>query len=252
MKKALALFAVMALALCFLSAALAEEIPIREILAVYCSSDGQLIPDEDNSEEPKETVIYLYTDRTYTLYSMDNGRLEVYSEGDFTINFDWYAEWDFNSAHNMTLHVRKINLGGRGLADADLSYDLDLNTIVDYCLYPDNIADDRELRAVYMQADKQLLVRTDGTEEYLPTVWFYYSDGTFEQFVVHSELPDMLFSSGDYKTSDSTFSDGAVLTVHRIRKYQDGTGLAPYDSLHDYEPIGMGFVRIYPDADSAR
>jgi len=251
MRKALALFTAIVLMLCAFSTAPAEEIPVREILAVYCSSDSQFIPDEDESEEPKNTVIYLYTNYTYTLYTMDNGRLEVYSEGDFTINFNWGAEWDFNAAHNMTLHTRKINLDGRGLTDTDLVYDLDLNTIVDYCLYPDNTAEDQELLAAYMQADKQLFVRTDGSQEYLPTVWFYYSDGTFEQFVVHNELDDVLFSTGDYKTSDSTFADGAVLTVHRTQKYQDGTGLAPYDSLHDYEPISMGFVRIYPDNGSA-
>ena len=46
--------------------------------------------------------------------------------------------------------------------------------------------------------------------------------------------------------SGGAFKKESVLTLHRTKKYQDGTGLADYDSTHDYVIGELGFVRIYP------
>ena len=96
-----------------------------------------------------------------------------------------------------------------------------------------------------MQMDKQKLVKTDGTEEYLPTIWLYYDDGTFEQYAVIDGVNDILFSRGDYSVTSDSFANDYVLTIHRTQKYQDGTGLTDYDSTHDYVLGELGFIRIY-------
>ena len=85
-----------------------------------------------------------------------------------------------------------------------------------------------------MQVDKQKLVRTDGSEEYLPTIWFYYNDGSFQQYAVVDGQNNVLFSCGDYSVTDPAFTEGAVLKIHRTQKYQDGTGLTDYNSTHEY------------------
>ena len=98
-----------------------------------------------------------------------------------------------------------------------------------------------------MQVDKQKLVKADGSEEYLPTMWFYYDNGTFEQYALIDGHDDVLFSSGDYSITDPSFADASVLTLHRTQKYQDGYGLSDYDSTHDYVIDELGFIRIFPN-----
>ena len=229
----------------------AEDIASRDILAVYSCPNSQITTNADDSKELADTVIYLYTDAAYVQYILHEGRYEIYSMGDFSVNFGWDdVEWGVGEPHIMTIHVTKLHQADHELLDVDLSYDVDLDRTDDYCLYPDNIREDAKLVAAFMQADKQRLVRTDGTEEYLPTMWFYYDDGTFQQYALNNDEEDVLFSTGDYSMSNGGFTDaGAILTLHRSQKYQDGVGLADYDSTHDYEIGSLGFIRIYPESD---
>ena len=100
-----------------------------------------------------------------------------------------------------------------------------------------------------MQVDKQKLVKADGSEAYLPTLWFYYDDRSFRQFAVTEGNENVLFSCGNYTVTDGVFTDESVLTIHRTKKYQDGIGLADYDSIHDYLIGDLDFIRVYPRAD---
>ena len=121
---------------------------------------------------------------------------------------------------------------------------------MEYCLYPDNTNPDQQLAAAFMQVDKQKLVKADGSEVYLPTLWFYYDDGSFRQFAVTEGNENVLFSCGNYTVTDGVFTDESVLTIHRTQKYQDGIGLADYDSTHDYLIGELDFIRIYPKVDT--
>ena len=58
---------------------------------------------------------------------------------------------------------------------------------------------------------------------------------------------NVLFSSGDYSTTDGFVSNESVLTIHRTKKYQDGKGLADYESEHDYVIDDLEFIRVYPE-----
>ena len=120
---------------------------------------------------------------------------------------------------------------------------------MEYCLYPDNTNPGQQLVAAFMQVDKQKLVRADGSEAYLPTLWFYYDDGSFRQFAVTEGNENVLFSCGNYTVTDGVFTDESVLTIHRTQKYQDGIGLADYDSTHDYLIGELDFIRVYPKVD---
>ena len=107
---------------------------------------------------------------------------------------------------------------------------------------------DKDIVAAFMQVDKQKLVKRDGTETVLTTMWFYYEDGTFQQFALSEGGEDILFSEGTYSVSNGSFVDkDSVLTIHRTKKYQDGEGLAPYDSTHDYVIGDLEFLRVYPE-----
>ena len=117
---------------------------------------------------------------------------------------------------------------------------------MEYCLYPDNTNPDQQLVAAFMQVDKQKLVKADGSEAYLPTLWFYYDDGSFRQFAITEGSENVLFSCGNYTVTDGVFTDESVLTIHRTQKYQDGIGLVDYDSTHDYLIGELDFIRVYP------
>ena len=194
-------------------------------------------------------MIYLYQDLSYVQYVNHDNHYEIYSEGSFELNFDWTEHgWEEQTPHILTLNVRQIHEADHQLKFTDATYDVNLDNLTDYCLYPDNIRTDLKLVAAFMQVDKQKLVKQDGSEEYLPTMWFYYNDGSFQQYAILGNAEQVLFSSGEYSVTNDEFMKQSVLTIHRTKKYQDGKGLADYDSTHDYVIGELDFIRIYPDA----
>lgn len=235
-------------------ASYAESEQVKEILAVYSCPETQIITDKNNSKELVDTVIYLYTDFTYIQYVIHDNRYEVYSEGTFRLNFDWKEKgWQFVSPHIITIHAETIHQADHQLDTDSLNYDINLDNVANYCLYPDNVRTDLKLAAAFMQVDKQKMEKSDGTVLYLPTMWFYYDDHSFQQYVLLDEQEDLLFSTGEYTISEGGFAaEGSVLTLHRTQKYRDGEGLAAYDSTHEYEIGSLGFIRIYPDLEISK
>ena len=225
-----------------------ELIKEPEIIAVYSCPAAQIITNDDSTKELADTVIYLYNDLSYVQYVDHDNRYEVYSEGSFEVNFDW-SELDREEQipQILTLNVQQIHDTDHQLKFTDATYDIDLKKVADYCLYPGNIRTDLKLVAAFMQVDKQKLVKQDGSEEYLPTMWFYYDDGSFQQYAILNEEEQVLFSSGEYSVTNDEFMNQSVLTIHRTKKYQDGKGLSDYDSTHDYVIGELDFIRIYPN-----
>ena len=199
---------------------------------------------ESGKTNDTDTFVYIYGDGAYHQYVVHDGQLEPYSEG--TCELD--GELNADGPVIVTFHVDKMHQEGHGLGDVDFSYDVDLSKEGDFCLYPAGDNSDKDVVAAFMQVDKQKLVKQDGTEAMLTTMWFYYGDGTFQQFALSENGDDVLFSEGVYSVSNGSFVDkDAVLTIHRTKKYQDGEGLAPYDSTHDYVIGDLEFLRIYPE-----
>ena len=218
-----------------------------EILAVYSCPNTQIITESDQSKDLVDTVIFLYQDYSYVQYVNHESRYELYSKGTFELTFDWEEPgWQDLAPHILTVHPQQIHTADHQLEDTDLSFDINLDRVMNYCLYPDNVRTDLKLVAAFMQVDKQKLVKKDGSEEYLPTIWFYYNDGSFQQYAVIDGQEDVLFSCGDYSVTDDVFAPDSVLTLHRTQKYQDGVGLSEYDSMHDYVVGELEFILIYP------
>ena len=217
---------------------------MAKIAAIYSASQSQIVTDANGSKANADTFVYLYENGAYRQYVDHDGQLEPYSEGTCELN----GELDAGGPVIVTFHVSKLHQGDHELGDVDVSYDVDLSKEGDFCLYPAGDNSDKDVVAAFMQVDKQRLVKQDGTEAMLTTMWFYYGDGTFQQFALSEGGDDVLFSEGTYSVSNGSFADkGAVLTIHRTKKYQDGEGLAPYDSTHDYVIGDLEFLRIYPE-----
>ena len=115
MKKWIAFLATIVL-LCVGCAAVAEENPKAEILAIYSCPDTQIITGEDQSKELADTIVFLYRDLTYTQYINHNNRYEIYSTGTFAVNFDWTKEgWQYEEPHILTVHVQQLHAADHGL-----------------------------------------------------------------------------------------------------------------------------------------
>ena len=217
---------------------------MAKIAAIYSAPQSQIVTDENGSKTTADTFVYIYDDGTYRQYVDHDGKLEPYSEGTCELN----GELDTSKPVIVTFHVERLHQGDHGLKEVDLTYDVNLSNDNDFCLYPIEGNSDQEIVAAYMQVDKQKLVKEDGDETWLTTMWFYYADGTFEQFALSEDGHDIAFSEGVYSFSKGSFAEeGSVVTLHRTKKYQDGKGLATYDSTHDYEINSLGFLRVYPE-----
>lgn len=113
-----------------------------------------------------------------------------------------------------------------------------------------NEGDERLVAAVFTKDDGQLYIEKDGDREYLDTMWVYYTDGTFEQYVEGDDDNLLLFSTGTYKLDggDFVFDEGEVdygdITIERDKKYQNGK-LSGYSSSHTYDLGSLGFVQLY-------
>ena len=217
---------------------------MAKIAAIYSAPQSQIVTDENGSKAIADTFIYIYENGSYRQYVDHDGQLEPYSEGTCELN----GELDTSGPVIVTFHVNKAHQGDHELGDVELSYDVDLSKEGDFCLYPVGDNSDKDVVAAFMQVDKQKLVKRDGSETLLTTMWFYYEDGAFQQFALSEGGEDILFSEGAYSVSNGSFVDkDSVLTIHRTKKYQDGEGLAPYDSTHDYVIGELEFLRIYPE-----
>ena len=203
-----------------------------EIAAIYAAVIGKTF-----------SILYFYKDNGYRQYMVDGGIIRPYTEGGY------YGDVEGGSAKStdIEINVKKFYDEDGTLNDVRVFYLIDRSSKESFRLFPIKANKDKNIVAAFMQADKQKLVKTDGSEEMLTTMWFYYDDNTFEQYALVDDENSVLFSSGDYTVSEGFVKASSVLTIHRTKKYQDGKGLANYESEHDYVIGELEFIRVYPE-----
>ena len=211
-----------------------------EIVAIYSAPQVQ---DTYSNTDNNTTIIYFYEDNTYRQYILQEGKILPYTEG--AIRSD--EPVDFMKNTPVMIDVKGYYKNGKKLTDVRVSFYVDLKDKEAYRLYPIKANRDKEVVAAFMQADKQKLVKADSSVEMLTTMWFYYEDGTFEQYALIDNEQNVLFSSGDYSIKGDFSTKKSVLTIHRTKKYKDGKGLSDYESEHDYEIGALEFIRVYPE-----
>ncbi|WP_297698461.1 hypothetical protein [uncultured Fibrobacter sp.] len=211
-----------------------------EIVAIYSAPQVQ---DTYSNTDNNTTIIYFYEDNTYRQYILQNGEILPYTEG--SIQSD--EPVDFMKNEPVMINVDGYYKDGKELTDVRVSFYVDLEDKEAYRLYPIKANKDKEVVAAFMQADKQKLVKADSSVEMLTTMWFYYEDGTFEQYALIDNEQNVLFSSGDYSIKGNFSTKNSVLTIHRTKKYKDGKGLSDYESEHDYEIGALEFIKVYPE-----
>ena len=217
------------------------------IAAIYCAARSQIVTDKEGNRSYADTVIYIFTNGVFRQYIMQKGRITLYSEGICELD----GELDLSGPVVVTMHVKKIRVSDKEYTDIDAFYDVSLTDRKDYCLYPVNAGEDADVAAAFMHAEAQPFVQEDGTRITLPTMWFYFADGTFRQFALINEKEDVLFSTGSYTIDGDFRDDSATVHIARDHKYFAIKGLDEYESAHDFtigEITGaMGFTRIFPE-----
>ena len=245
MKKLLAIVLVCLLLAAAAPAAFAESSAIR---AVYALPVPELLPEAEFSGDPADSLVFFYEDGSFRHYVLHDGKNGLLSEGSYVTD----GGAAFTKASVLSLSFSMPRPEGPASAGAGIRRELKLSELEKYRLYPADGDRGVSVAAVFMQPAMQKLVRKDGTEVMLSTLWIYFDNGTFRQYAQIPGTGEVLFSSGDYSVTDGFVSSGAdadsVLTLHRTQKYADGTGLTAYDSTHDYVISELGFFRVYPPA----
>ncbi len=106
----------------------------------------------------------------------------------------------------------------------------------------------KHVLSLFVGDNRQPYPADDGSEQYLDTVWLYYSDTTFDQYAILPDGKVAYFSTGLYKLSDKkerVVLPGKEFTLHRTKKYQKGEGLVSYHSTHVYQKELDDFVLVY-------
>ena len=111
-----------------------------------------------------------------------------------------------------------------------------------------SIAETKSVEAVFVKDYAQLFTQADGSLTMLDTAWLYYSDMTFEQYVIIDDQVT-LFSQGTYHLEDGSdfdLSNSAhdLVLITRTSKYNAQDGLQPYNSQHVYDLNKIGYEQI--------
>lgn len=211
-----------------------------EIVAIYSAPQAQ---DTYSKTDDNTTILYFYEDNTYRQYILQDGKIRPYTEGSFHSE----EPVDFSKNEPIMIDVKGYYKNEKELTDVRVSFYINLKDKEAYRVYPIKANKDKEVVAAFMQADKQKLVKADSSVEMLTTMWFYYEDGSFEQYALIDNEENVLFSSGDYSINGDFSAKESVLTIHRTKKYKDGAGLSDYESEHDYIIGDLEFIRVYPE-----
>ena len=235
----LAVAAVLAL-LSFIPVALAEDTD-AEIISIFSIPGIDISASLTGAETKVDTTVYLFEDGSFLQYLANEAEDILLSSG----HFDKIGEFDLEKPLTGILTIDKVYQGSSEYLDLGLTTGVSFSDLKDYCLHL--TGKDPGLVAAFTRASAQKLIRSDGTEEYLTTTWLYYEDGTFKQFAAVDGEGEVLFSGGDYLINGDFDDPSSILTLHRTQKYQDGVGLAAYDSVHDYVIGELDFLRVFPN-----
>ena len=222
-----------------------------EVAAMFAAADIQPYTEADGNMKMLDSIWIYFTNGTFEQFADVDDSVRLFSAGTYELLNEANFVYENSDAGNGQIVIRREKkLNANGLEDYQSERIYDLGTLGFTQLYAPN--HDRNVAAVFYGCDKQPYVESDGDQEMLDTWWVYYTNGTFEQFAIVEDVPAkkvVLFSEGEYQLREgSSFAyenaeDTYYITIHRTAKYSQG-GLAPYDSVHDYELGALGFVRI--------
>ena len=177
-----------------------------------------------------DTLWVYYSDGTFEQFAAIDDQLVLFSKGTYAFAEDGDFIYEVDETDHGDIIITRTHKyqAGAGLDAYESEHTYDLGTLGFDPLYA-FIPDGKLVRVLFYGDDKQPYVESDGDEEMIDTEWFFYSDGTFEQY---GEIDDqiVLFSTGTYELSDGADfvyedDDNGQITINRDQKYQAGSGL---------------------------
>ena len=232
-----------------ISAAADTEVEPVEIAAVYAQQEKQPFTAEDGSIEFLDTIWFYLNDGNFVQYAFLDDEPVVFSTGTYSLrNGGSFVPAD-DGGNNGDLVIRRKAkyAAGEGLAEYSSKHSYSMDKLGFQQLF---YAGDKgkRIEAVFAGCEKQPF----GEDRMLDTYWFYYSDGSFEQYACIGSDP-ILFSEGTYSLSEGANflyveneTDCGTITITRTMKFQEGLNYAEYDSEHTYDLNSLGFARLSP------
>ncbi len=254
MKKSMLLAVAMTLVICLLSVscatkALPEKDEERTVVAVFAKEDAQAYTYSDGERDYLDTLWVYYSDGTFRQYAELGDDVVLFSCGTYSlVDGDFIYGSDEEDFGDIVIKRERKYVNGE-LTDYSSEHTYDLGSLGFVQLYAYG-TDPSSVEAVFYGLDKQLLVNTEGENDFLDTCWIYYSDMTFEQYaVVGDEM--VLFSRGTYSFADDgdfiyemDGDDYGDIVISRTHKYSTSDGLVEYQSSHVYDLGSLGFEQI--------
>ncbi len=164
------------------------------VLATYAAPEAQIFTTLTGEKTKLNSFWMFYSDDSYEQYAKLENGYEVFSSGTYAVEKDG----------SYVLHrTEKYNAQG-GLTEgvADLGFD---PVRQGYAWISLEEAEEKEVFSVFAESGRQEFTDENGISRMLDTIWVYYADGSFNQYVFQKDniLP---FSSGNYAfTADGDF-----------------------------------------------
>ena len=215
---ALVMAAVMVSVMAFSSFAgvVAEPKSGVQVAAVFFGDDRQLFIESDGDEEMLDTFWVYYTDGTFEQFAEEDDKFVMFSTGtyEFEENSNFHYEEGIPDQSIITIRRNKKYNATDGLTDYDSEHTYDLGTI-GYSRIFALEENGKTIKSIFYGNDKQPYVEEDGDDEMLDTVLFFYSDGTFDQFIEKDDRL-VLYGQGTYEMPEG--SDFGKVTISFTQK----------------------------------
>ena len=231
-----AIAALMVFVMAFSSFAWAEAEPKSgtQVEAVFFGDDLQLFIEADGDEEMLDTFWVYYSDGTFEQFAEVEDKFVLFSVGtyEFGENNDFHFEAGTPDKGIITIRRNKKYNAADGLADYESEHTYELGTLgYDRVFVRDE--NGKNIKSIFYGNDKQPYVEEDGDDEMLDTALFFYSDGTFDQYI---EKDDQLklYGQGTYEMPDA--EDFGKVTISVIQK--DSVEPASPET-HDLKALGF-------------
>ena len=177
------------------------------VAAVFAGVEVQEIPGPDDAPEGLEpvrvdTICIFYSDNTFDQYTETIFGYELYSTGTYSFRDDADFIISEEGGNGVIVIEREqiYSMEERKLVDNASTEEYDMDTLSFVQLFGPE--DEKEVEAIFGDTTMTLYEDEDGVLSKLDTVWLYFADGTFCDYVF-LDKDIVLYCSGTYEFDEA-------------------------------------------------
>ena len=175
------------------------------VAAVFAGVEAQELPGpdiEDAVTAKVDSICIFYSDNTFDQYAETPSGYELYSTGTYSFkdDADFIISEDGGNGVIVIEREQVFSMDDRKLVDTASTEEYDMDTLDYVQLFgPD---DEKEVEAIFGDTTMTLYEDENGVLSKLDTVWLYFTDGTFCDYVF-LDKDIILYCSGTYEFDEA-------------------------------------------------